>query len=82
MLPFQPGFTAPTWQHVLVLVLGAILTPGRRTVAAALRVIDLDQDPHFTNYHRVLNRNRWSNRWIARSLLRLLVWLARRYVLE
>ena len=73
MLPFQPGFTAPTWQHVLVLVLGAILTPGGRTVAAALRVIGLDQDPHFTNYHRVLNRNRWSNRWIARSLLRLLV---------
>lgn len=73
MLPFQQGFTAPTWQHVLVLVLGAILTPGRRTVAAALRVIGLDQDPHFTNYHRVLNRNRWSSRWIARCLLRSLV---------
>ena len=73
MLPFQPGFTAPTWQHVLVLVLGAILTPGRRTVAAALRVLGLDQDPHFTNYHRVLNRNAWSARWIARCLLHLLV---------
>jgi hypothetical protein len=73
MLPFQQGFTAPTWQHVLVLVLGAILTPGRRTVAAALRVIGLDQDPHFTNYHRVLNRNHWSSRWIARCLLRSLV---------
>jgi hypothetical protein len=73
MLPFQQGFTAPAWQHVLVLVLGAILTPGRRTVAAALRVTGLDQDPHFTNYHRVLNRNRWSGRWISRCLLRLLV---------
>ena len=38
MQPFQQGFTAPTWQHVLVLLVGAILTPGRRTVAAALRV--------------------------------------------
>ena len=73
MQPFQQGFTAPTWQHVLVLILGAILTPGRRTVAAALRVTGLAQDPHFTNYHRVLNRNHWSSRWIARCLLRLLI---------
>jgi hypothetical protein len=73
MQPFQAGFTAPTWQHVLVLIVGAILTPGRRTVAAALRVLGLEHDPHFTNYHRVLNRNQWSGRWIARCLLRLLV---------
>ena len=46
---------------------------GRCTVAAALRVIGLDQDPHFTNYHRVLNRNQWSSRWLARCLLRLLI---------
>ena len=73
MQPFATGFTAPTWQHVLVLVIGAILAPGRRTVAAALRVTGLDQDPHFTNYHRVLNRNRWSGRRIAGQLFRLLV---------
>ena len=73
MQPFQQGFTAPTWQHVLVLLVGAILTPGRRTVAAALRVTGHAQAPHFTNYHRVLNRNRWSSRAIARCLLRLLV---------
>jgi DDE superfamily endonuclease len=73
MEPFRPGFTNPTWQHVLVLIAGAILSPGRRTVAAALRVTGLDQDPCFTNYHRVLNRNRWSSRQVARSLLRLLV---------
>ena len=45
----------------------------RRTVASALRVTGLDQDPHFTNFHRVLNRNRWCSRAIARQLLRLLV---------
>jgi hypothetical protein len=73
MQPFGSSFTAPTWQRVLVLVVGAILAPGRRTVAAALRVIGLDQDPHFTNYHRVLNRNRWRSRAVARRLLRLLV---------
>jgi hypothetical protein len=73
MQPFSDGFTAPTWQHVLVLITGAILSPGRRTVAAALRVMGLDQDPTFTNYHRVLNRNRWSSRRIARGLFRGLV---------
>ncbi len=73
MQPFAENFTAPTWQHVLVLVVGAILAPGRRTVAAALRVTGLERDSHFTNYHRVLNRNRWSSRMMARRLFRLLV---------
>ncbi len=73
MEPFSAAFTAPTWQHVLVLIVGAILSPGRRTVAAALRVTGFDQDPRFTNYHRVLNRNRWSSLRLARCLCRLLV---------
>jgi hypothetical protein len=33
----------------------------------------LGEEPRFTNYHRVLNRNRWSSRQMARCLLRLLV---------
>ena len=73
MEPFSAAFTTPTWQRVLVLIVGAILSPGRRTVAAALRVIGLDQDPRFTNYHRVLNRNCWSSLRLARCLSRLLV---------
>jgi hypothetical protein len=73
MAPFGSMFTAPTWQRVLVLLIGAVLSPGRRTVAAALRVTGLDQDPRFTNYHRVLNRCRWSSRRVARCLFGLLV---------
>jgi hypothetical protein len=73
MEPFRDVFTAPTWQNVLVLVMGTILAPGRRTVASALRAIGLEQCPHFTNYHRVLNRNRWSSRRLARRLLQRLV---------
>ena len=46
MQPFSDGFTAPTWQHVLVLITGAILSPGRRTVAAALRVMGLTKTRH------------------------------------
>ena len=73
LLPFQATFTARTWQHVLVLVMGAILVPGRRTVASTLRATGLSQLPQFTNYHRVLNRNRWSGRWLSRTLFGLLV---------
>lgn len=73
MEPFRTGFTAPTWRHVLVLIAGAILVPGRRTVASILRVMGLDQVAHFSNYHRVLNRNIWSGRWLSRRLFRLLV---------
>ena len=71
--PFRDAFTAPTWEHVLVLVMGAILVPGRRTVASALRVMGLGQARHFTNYHRVLNRNAWSAHALSRQLLVRLV---------
>src|SRR3954471_5468803 len=46
---------------------------GRRTVAAALRAAGYGQAADFTSYHRVLNRNRWSPRHMARRLLLLLV---------
>src|SRR3954470_18846078 len=73
LLPFRDAFTAPTWEHVLVLVMGAILVPGRRTVASALRVMGLGQARQFTNYHRVLNRNAWSAHALSRRLLVRLV---------
>src|SRR3954454_14288748 len=71
--PFRDAFTAPTWEHVLVLVMGAILVPGRRTVASALRIMGLGQARHFTSYHRVLNRNAWSAHELSRRLLVRLV---------
>jgi len=73
MQPFRDAFTAPTWRLVLVLVMGAILIPGRRTVAAALRVMGLGQISNFTKFHRVLNGARWSPRWLSRRLLEQLV---------
>ena len=30
--PFRDAFTAPTWRFVLILVMGALLAPGKRTV--------------------------------------------------
>ena len=34
---FQPYFTAPVWQHVLVPAAGAVLAPGKRTVTRCFR---------------------------------------------
>ena len=66
---FQPCFTAPTWQHVLVLVAGAVLAPGKRTVTQVLRVMGLADQVGFARYHEVLNRARWDARALARQLL-------------
>ena len=41
MGPFLAGLTRPTGRHALALVAGAIRAPGRRTVAAMLRVVGL-----------------------------------------
>src|SRR5215217_353051 len=73
LAPFAPLFSARVWRHAHVLLLGAILTPGPRTVAAALRVMGLAMERHFTNYHRVLNRAVWSARQGSRILLGLLL---------
>ena len=66
---FVPVFSKRVWRHVLVLLTGAILAPGQRTVAAVLRVMGLSDDRRFQNYHRVLNRAVWPSREISRRLL-------------
>ncbi|HEX9412784.1 MAG TPA: transposase [Ktedonobacterales bacterium] len=70
---FAIAFTRPTFEHVQVLVTGALLTSGRRTVAAALRAVGLGGERHFTTYHRVLNRAVWSPLRLSHILLHLLV---------
>jgi hypothetical protein len=54
-------------------LVGALLTPGARTVASVLRVMGRQHVPHFQNYHRVLNRARWSSRKLSQLLLGLLL---------
>ena len=73
LAPFAPLFSRRVWCHAQSLLLGAILTPGARTVAAALRMMGLSGERHFTNYHRVLNRATWSALQASRILLGLLV---------
>src|SRR5437016_6987706 len=73
IVKFAPLFSKRVWPHAQVLVVGALLAPGKRTVTAVLRVMGLSQEAHFQNYHRVLNRARWSSLAVARVLLEVLV---------
>ena len=58
--PFRSSFTAAVWDHVLALITGMTLAPGKRTVSAALRVIGLGEARDFARYHHVLSRARSS----------------------
>lgn len=73
MVNFAAIFSKRVWAHVEVLVVGALLAPGKRTVTAVLRVMGLSQEGQFQQYHRVLNRARWSSMAVARVLLGLVV---------
>jgi hypothetical protein len=58
---FELVFSERVWEWAKVLLIGAILAPGKRTVTAALRVMGLTQEAQLQNYHRVLNRDSWSS---------------------
>jgi hypothetical protein len=73
LAPFAPLFSRSVWHHAQTLLAGAILAPGRRTVASALRAVGLEQERRFCRYHRVLSRAAWSGREVSRVLLGLLV---------
>ena len=66
-------FSKRAWPLVQVLLAGAILAVGPRTISAVLRVMGLAQERQFQKYHRVLNRVKWSTLGASRRLLKLLI---------
>jgi hypothetical protein len=72
--PFAPCFYGvTTWMKAQTLLIGALLTPGKRVVTEALRVMGLSSSEDFAQYHQVLNRAVWSPLELAQVLLKLLV---------
>ncbi len=71
--PFRAAFRAKTWERAQLLLVGAIVTPGHRTVTGALRIMGLRHERQFQRYHRVLNRASWSSRALSHVLLLLLL---------
>ena len=72
LTPFATLLTNPTWQKAQLLLVSAILTPGQRTVAAALHVMGRSDQRDYSRYHEVLNRAVRSPREAARILLQRL----------
>ena len=58
-ITFAPFFSTRLWPHVQVLVMGAVLATGKRTVTAVLRMMGRSPEKQFQKYHRVLNRAAW-----------------------
>ena len=73
ILSFAPLFCRRSWRHAEVLLIGAILAPGTRTVASLLRICGLAGERCVVNDHRVPSRAAWSPRAASRVLLDLLI---------
>lgn len=72
-LPFAKLFSRPSWENAVTLLLGAILSVGRRTVCSALRTMGMEHEVGFSKYHRLLNRTLWSPLQGAKILLLLIL---------
>lgn len=71
---FAPAiYGITTWYKVEVLVTGAILATGKRTVSAIMRVMGLSQERNYAKYHHVLSRAVWSGLAVSVILLRILL---------
>jgi DDE superfamily endonuclease len=60
VLAFSVAFTRPTFQRVLVLFFGAVLSLRHRTVAGMLRAVGPLAKGHWSDFHRVLCCRIWS----------------------
>ena len=67
------SFTNPTYQRFSTLLVGAVLTTGRRTVANLLRTLRHLAPGHRTDYQRVLSRAPWSGLDLGCALMRLVL---------
>lgn len=73
IVEFAPLFSKRVWEHVPVLLGGALLAPSKRTVTAVLRVMGLSQERQFQKYPRGLNRVRGAGLAVAHVRLGLVV---------
>lgn len=74
LLPlFASAFTPATFARVQLLVVAALLTTGRRTIANLLRTVRVLSQGDASSYHRVLSQAQWSGLRLAALLVRFLL---------
>lgn len=57
---FSIAFTKPTFTRAMLLLVGFVLTIGRHTVTRTFWTVRSLAGGHFSDYHRVFSRARWS----------------------
>ena len=55
LLSYASLFCRRVFVHVQLLVAGAILAPGKRTITSVLRIVGRQYESAFGKYHRVLS---------------------------
>ncbi len=70
---FAPLFLNSVWINAQILLIGAILCIGKRTVTSSLKVMGLGRQKEYSKYHRVLNRAKWNALEGSKILLELLI---------
>ncbi len=60
IIQYQIMFSKPVFEHVKLMLSGAILAPGKRTVSSVLQITGMSKEKRFHKYHRVLSHARWS----------------------
>ena len=72
-LRLSAAFTQPTAVRMTVLMVGMILSRGRHTVTAALRMVGSLACGHFSSYHQVFSLASWSSWTLSRILTRMIL---------
>lgn len=73
IIQYAGMFSKPVFAHVKLLLAGAILAPGKRTVSSVLQIMNVHHEKNFHKYHRVLSFAKWSALQGATILLGQLV---------
>lgn len=69
IIQYAEMFSKPVFAHVKLLLAGAILAPGKRTISSVLHILGMSKEKNFHKYHRVLSLAKWSALKAARILL-------------
>ena len=69
-------FTQPTFNRIMVLLVGAALAKGRRTITSILWIMQEQASGHMTDYHRVFSRAPWSLYPLGKILAAAIIELA------
>lgn len=65
-------FKTKTWNKAILMITGALLCRGGRTVCGVLRALGMEGEKRFDKYHRLLSRDKWDIFKGSKILLKLL----------